>query len=785
MKRSLLLASVTALPLLSCSQGLGDVSRGFAAELKESGLVSRPLRIHEELSFEHRTFSGAAVRRSLPLEECLAIEFPLDPGYRAKGSPSDPDYASYGDHHASLFLDGADLEQYNYLTFKVSVDSPGDLAPSVNIVFVNRESGVRDGMTPPAGAHLVPLSQGENGCGWWIGDLRRDCVDRVDFYVTNRGWNLQERATARYVISGLAFEDIDATVKVSGWNPLPGQIIHSNSGYCAQGAKKALMASEGAPASFSLCTEGGGEVFGAPVVRDSSELGDFVVLDFSAFRPAESGTYYVKAGNVASEPFRIAAHPFDELQWKVLNFIFGQRCGYGVEGVHPTCHRDLFAVHEGDTLCYGGGWHDAGDLSQQTLQTGEVALGLLEAAAAASKRAPALSERLEEEAVWGLDFLEKVRFPDGSRASSMGLLIWQDGEIPSRDDIYSVRVQGMAFDNYLYAAIEAFAAGYFKAERSASFLSRAERDFGYAEKKFAADGYDVFVQPYEHTFSTSRSQHMAAVSWAASLLYGCTGSEKYAARAREAMNYVLMCQLREGPGRGGFCRDVSLTAMVHSVHQSRDHLFAQALSSLLRTQPQHADRDIWAGALGEYASYLKRLMACAGPYGMMPSGIYSVSEPEDPQAFLQQNVFLPEDAATRFLAQIESGVPLGGGYYLKRFPVWFGVYNGGNAVLLSQGKAAALAARALGDDTLYDAARAQIYWLLGMNPFGQSMVYGEGYGYPLMDSFSSGTITGETPVGIRTLGDSDIPYWPQVNNACYKEVWTVVAGKLLSLISEL
>jgi hypothetical protein len=53
-----------------------------------------------------------------------------------------------------------------------------------------------------------------------------------------------------------------------------------------------------------------------------------------------------------------------------------------------------------------------------------------------------------------------------------------------------------------------------------------------------------------------------------------------------------------------------------------------------------------------------------------------------------------------------------------------------------------------------------------------------------MDSFSSGLLTGMMPVGIRTWEDTDEPWWPQVNNACYKEVWVTVAGKLLSLIAE-
>ena len=40
------------------------------------------------------------------------------------------------------------------------------------------------------------------------------------------------------------------------------------------------------------------------------------------------------------------------------------------------------------------------------------------------------------------------------------------------------------------------------------------------------------------------------------------------------------------------------------------------------------------------------------------------------------------------------------------------------------------------------------------------------------------------PVGIRTLADGDEPYWPRISNACYKEIWVVVSGKFLSLVSE-
>lgn len=78
-----------------------------------------------------------------------------------------------------------------------------------------------------------------------------------------------------------------------------------------------------------------------------------------------------------------------------------------------------------------------------------------------------------------------------------------------------------------------------------------------------------------------------------------------------------------------------------------------------------------------------------------------------------------------------------------------------------------------------------MYWTVGMNPFAQSLIYGEGHRYPELNNFSSGRLMGAMPVGIRTIGDTDEPYWPQINNACYKEVWLTSAGKWFSLLAEI
>lgn len=449
------------------------------------------------------------------------------------------------------------------------------------------------------------------------------------------------------------------------------------------------------------------------------------------------------------------------------------------------------AVHNGVSVPYSGGWHDAGDLSQQTLQTAETALCLFEAAQAAAPRNPTLAARLEEEALWGLDFTLRTRFGDGFRASSMGLLIWTDGKRGTFDDISSVRVQDNAFDNFLYAGIEAYASECL-AERdpaySRSLARMAEEDYGFAASNFARDGYDSFTQMYEHTYNTPHSLFQAAVSWSSSRLYSLTGDARYAVAALEAAAYMLDCQRTEpldGGLAGFFYCDTTRRSIAHFIHQSREQLYMQSLDLLLSLQPDCPQRERWLQAVSLYGGYIKGLMKYTSPYGMIPAGVYGAEDYRDSANFHAVHIFAPQDAQLRFREQLRGGEPIDARHYVKRFPVWFNVFNGNNAVLLSSGKGAAIAARILGDAELREVAEEQLHWMVGKNPFGQSMVYGEGDRYPQMDWFSSGEATGAVPVGIRTDGEGDSPYWPQTNGACYREVWGTVGGKALSLIAEL
>ena len=282
---------------------------------------------------------------------------------------------------------------------------------------------------------------------------------------------------------------------------------------------------------------------------------------------------------------------------------------------------------------------------------------------------------------------------------------------------------------------------------------------------------------------------MACVSWAASQLYRATGEQVYADKAAEAIKLTLECQrtepLKDKAGiRGFFYRDPSRKSIVHYNHQSRDHYYMMALTELCESQPQHADYAKWADAIKLYGEYLKKTMVYVAPYGMVPSGVYWIGEAEeDPVNFYLTQVGVRSGQEKNYREQLENGVKLDREHYLKVFPVWFS-FRGNAAVHLATGKNAALCGKFLDDEELMHIAEEQLMWIVGKNPFGQSIIWGEGSNYVQQYTALPGETVGEIPVGMQSRGNEDTPYWPQFNTATYKEVWGSSAGKWFALIAE-
>ena len=73
---------------------------------------------------------------------------------------------------------------------------------------------------------------------------------------------------------------------------------------------------------------------------------------------------------------------------------------------------------------------------------------------------------------------------------------------------------------------------------------------------------------------------------------------------------------------------------MHFTHQSRDHVYMQALTTLCETQPDNPDYATWANSIRIYGDYLKNIMQYVQPYGMVPSGVYQKDEVKDSANFL-------------------------------------------------------------------------------------------------------------------------------------------------------
>ena len=290
----------------------------------------------------------------------------------------------------------------------------------------------------------------------------------------------------------------------------------------------------------------------------------------------------------------------------------------------------------------------------------------------------------------------------------------------------------------------------------------------------------------EHTAGASLSQYYSAAAWAAARLYKMTKEDRFAAFAKEYADKIVACQETgdETPLNGYFYRDETKKHIVHFSHQARDHVFVMALAEVCEALKGHEKIEAWEQAMKLHGEYLKKLKVYTQPYGMLPAGIHHISEIDDKATF---DVLHPtaeyETEKANYKEQLENGIDLGNGYYIRRFPVWFS-YRGNSAIQLSMGKAASILGQYFGDRELIEIGREQLYWALGKNPFTQSLMYGEGDNYGQEYTALLGETVGEMPVGVQTRRNEDLPYWPQANIATYREVWTTPPGRFMAIAAD-
>ena len=639
------------------------------------------------------------------------------------------------------------------------------------------------------GTHYVTLAKsGWQQVVWEIEPLARDRVTMLEIgYWVNRMLAAPGDRVA-FEIGRLELQRVDPDHH-TGWNVAPGRISFSHTGY-QTGASKTAVASDLVATSFTLLRVNdnalGEVVLQKPVVAVTTRLGAFQQMDFSEVNTA--GSYVIRAGDVMSRPFRIADDVWKGTVWKALNFFYGNRCGYPVPGSHGVDHLDWFATHGDRRIVMSGGWHDAGDLSQGVINTGEATYAMF-ALAERLRDAPgsgaaddALVARLIEEAKWGLDWVLRVRFPGGYRMGFAGHNLWTNNVVGDADD-RSRETKNNPNANYSAAAAEAIAYRVLRdvdPELAARSLRTAEEDW-----EFAIVGVEGPSTWHTPAFAATRME-LAGVGILASMeLYRATGKERYREKAVELARIVVASQQKqpvgtEFPLSGFFYTGPDRDTLFHQFHRAADQAPIVGLARLIEALPDHPDWMTWYSTVALHAEYQKRTATTTAPYGVLPAYVYRLRDEKE----VADSGALHGATRDAYREQVLAGMPMGDGWYLRAFPVWF-ARRGNFGILLSQAKALSAAARLRGDSAAADLAQRQAQWIVGRNPFVQSTMYGEGYDWAQQYSVSSGDFVGSLPVGMQSRGMTDLPYWPSQNMYVYKEVWVHPVSRWLWLMADL
>ena len=270
-------------------------------------------------------------------------------------------------------------------------------------------------------------------------------------------------------------------------------------------------------------------------------------------------------------------------------------------------------------------------------------------------------------------------------------------------------------------------------------------------------------------------------------LYRATGKRIYADKAIELARTIVESQQKPYVGK-----EFPLAGFFYSGPGSRHDLppipsrkrpgaDRRAVAARSRRFPNHADWMKWYSTVALYSEYQK---TTRGDNGAVRRAAGVRLSPGDDVKEVPDSARCTTRRVTHIARRCWPAMPMGDGWYLRAFPVWF-ARRGNYGVLLSQAKALSAASRLRGDRAGLDLAQRQAEWIVGRNPFAQSTMYGEGYDWSQQYSVSSGDFVGSLPVGMQSRGDTDLPYWPSQNMYVYKEVWVHPTSRWLWMMEDL
>lgn len=662
------------------------------------------------------------------------------------------------------FDEPQDWSEYNRLSLWVYIHPSAN--PNVHLFLAFNNEGSEDNtLSSSRQTNISDIPQGSwQNVTWEIDYAPRDKLTQI--FVTQHNIGYDREMGEQFV--QIDFDRFEVQ-KVepdhySGWNIPDGQISFSHIGYRPQDRKVALAAYSDV-SEFALDDEKGRTVFTGKVEKVSNKGNDFASLDFTAFdRP---GTYVLRYGKAESRPFPIGKNVWLNPLFGTLNFYFCQRCGYEVPGIHSECHQDCKGFHGDDEVSVSGGWHDAGDLSQGFFRTGMSAYALMRNLQVV-KSDPELSDlasRIDQEAGWGVSWLMKVCFPEGYHITWNTQRVYTDNVDGTMDDS-RVKAVFDPWENFLGTAV---------------FLTAAECLESMADRK--DELISLAVEKWEHTMACREwnGASFTEASWgaiASAKLYRLYGEEKYKEAALRFGRLLTACQEQhfvEGiPVTGYFYSGSGSKWLIHDNHVSFNEASMLAFSELCETFPSDPEWMEWFGAAALYSEcFIKKGSAISAPFEIVPNGVFRRSD------YGSHN----PDHPNYSLIQYEDGTQLNENYAIRTFPIWSNhVFHGGTQCQLSNSWAYAEAASLVNDKEGMDLVKSQLEWVLGRNPFGQSLMYGVGYDYSPLFVYCTHNIVGALPVGVDSFKD-DEPFWIGTANATCKEIWVSPVSRFLGTLA--
>ncbi|MBI5010685.1 MAG: glycoside hydrolase family 9 protein, partial [Bacteroidia bacterium] len=353
---------------------------------------------------------------------------------------------------------------------------------------------------------------------------------------------------------------------------------------------------------------------------------------------------------------------------------------------------------------------------------------------------------------------------DGYHMSFSVMRIYTDNKVGTIDDVVSP-AKNIPWENFLAAAVQC---------KAATMLEKSHPELAMRSKTAAIEDWQA---AFDSRPKWDQADYREA-SWGVTsslLLAQMTGDEKYREQAVMFGKLLISCQeqsfLDGIPITGYFYETTERSRVIHNLHASFEEAPLIALSMLCKELPGHKEWIEWYSAAVLHSEYfMKRGSLIAAPYYHLPNSVWKRSD-----------VMAVEDSTMRndMLRQYHDGTQLDENYALRTFPIYRdGLFHGNTNIQMSSSWALAEASRLRNDNEGMQLVGKQLEWILGANPFGQSLMYGVGYGFAPHFAYCLKDIVGSLPVGMDCM-NGDMPHWCATNTATSKEIWVEPVNRFL------